>query len=98
MIDLLDEADEIIKDRDSRIEELEKNLKEKLEMLDESDERNDELKTQLYLANKTLPSLPKKQNAFQKLGSKMKTKFQRFVEKTKAQKQELIAKIEVKIK
>ena len=38
VIDLLDEADEIIKDRDSRIEELEKDLKEKSEMLDESSE------------------------------------------------------------
>ena len=64
MIDFLDEADEIIKDQDSHSK---KDIKEKSEMLDESDERNDRLETHLYLANKPLPPLPKKQNAFQKL-------------------------------
>src|SRR3954453_21114070 len=70
VVDLLDEANEIIENRDSQIRDLQKDLKEKLEMLDESDERNEELKRLLFLERKPLPSLPKKQNKLQKLEQK----------------------------
>jgi chromosome segregation ATPase len=48
---------------------------------------------------KPLPSLPKKRNTFQKLGTKIKTKYQKFqqlAEKKKQQTQQFIARIEVK--
>jgi len=90
VVDLLDEADDIIKDRDSQIKNLKKDLKEKSEMLDEADEQKEELKRQLYLFNKSLPSLPKKQSKFKQFKTKAKAKFQQFIERAKTQKQELI--------
>ena len=67
-------------------------------MLDESDERNEELKRLLFLERKPLPSLPKKQNKLQKLETKVKTKIQTLVKKVKHQEQALVARIEVKSK
>ena len=58
-----------------------------------------ELKKSFYYAfNKPLPPLPRKtkQNKFRQLGAKIKTGFQKLVEKTKNQRQELIARIEIK--
>ena len=48
--------------------------------------------------DKHLPSLlgKIKLNKFRQLGAKIKTGFQKLVEKTKSQKQELIARIEIK--
>jgi hypothetical protein len=94
-VDLLDEADDIIEDRDNTIIDLRKDLKEKQELLDEGDEQNEELKRQLDLERKPLPPLPKKQNKFKQLGTKIKTKFQNLVKKVKHQEQELVARIEV---
>jgi len=49
-----------------------------------------------YSVEKELPLLPKKQSKLQQLKTQIKTHFQKLVKITKPQKQELIAKIEVK--
>lgn len=94
-VDLLHETDELIEDRDNTIGDLRKDSKERQELLDERDEQNEELRRQLDLERKPLPSLPKKQNKFQQLGTKIKTKFQNLVKKVKHQERELVARIEV---
>jgi hypothetical protein len=60
-----------------------------------------ELKRSLhYAVDKPLPPLPRKikQNKFYQLGTKIKTSFQRLVEKAKNQKQEFVARIEIRTK
>ena len=54
--------------------------------------------TLLNLADKPLPPLPKKQNRFQCLGTGIKVKAQKLVEKIKSQTQEMVARIEIKVK
>jgi hypothetical protein len=69
-------------------------------MLVKSEEREEEINRQLYLERKPLPALPKKWNTFQKLGSRIKTKFQKLqqlVENKKHQTQEFTAQIEIKV-
>jgi len=82
----------------SKNEELREESEEKSKMLAKNekkfDEEREELKRQLYLERKPLPSLPKKQNKFRHLGKKIKTKFQCLIEK-ESKKQEFVAKIEV---
>jgi len=88
----------------SKSTKLQEELAEKLEIIrknnkrfqDEKKEREG-LKRQLYLANKPLPSLPKKESSFKQLRTKIKTKFQ-LIQKEKYQKSELIARIEVRTK
>ena len=47
---------------------------------------------------KPLPSLPKKEDKFKKLGTKIKSKFSQLAKKVKSQTQKMVARIEVKSK
>jgi len=70
-------------------------LKEEIE---EKKKEKEELKWQLYLERKTLPTLPKKENKLKQLGVKIKSNFQQLIKWGKNQKQEFISRIEVKAK
>jgi len=97
---MLKKSDKMLEEEVTKNTKLQEESEGKSKMLARSEEREEELNRQLYLERKPLPSLPKKRNTFQKLGTKIKTKFQKFqqlVEKKKHQAQEFIAQIEVKV-
>jgi hypothetical protein len=104
--ELLETANGIIDNREAEIRNLSKGLGEKSELLDEAHEvignrekEIQELQNQLYLFNKPLPPLPKKQSKLQQLGTKIKSKlhnFQNLTKKIKQESRELIARIEIK--
>ncbi len=91
-------ANENLEKKDELIEELRAELKEKLGEIKKVNDKCEKTEQLLYLANKSLPSLPKKVNKFKQFGTKIKTKFKHLLEKNKSQKQEMIARIEVKVK
>jgi len=62
------------------------------------DEKIKELEWKLYLANKSLPNLPKKSSKLKYLKNKITLKSQQLIEKVKHQSQELLARIEIKTK
>ena len=62
------------------------------------DEKIKELEWKLYLANKSLPNLPKKSSKLKCLKSRITLKSQQLIEKIKHQSQELFARIEIKTK
>ena len=102
-LELLRESDENFQNEKEENKRLRKELEEKLEslrvkdeMLAEEKQQKKELQRQLDLSNKSLPSLPKKQNRFQRLGTKVKVKIQQLAEKIK-QNQESFAQIEVRV-
>lgn len=78
-------------EKDSRIEWFRKEL-------DNSNTKLKETEDLLYLSNKPLPPLPKKQNKFKLVGIKLKNKLSQLAEKTKSQVREMVARIEVKSK
>lgn len=78
-------------EKDSRIEWFRKEL-------DNSNAKLKETEDLLYLSNKPLPFLPKKQNKFKLAGTKLKNKLSQLAEKTKSQTREMVARIEVKSK
>ena len=97
---MLQESDKMIEEEIAKNTKLQEELEEKSKMLAKSEEREEELNRQLYLERKPLPVLPKKRNSFQKLGSKIKIKFQKLqqlVENKKHQAQEFTAQMEVKV-
>jgi len=97
---MLQKADKMLEEEIAKNTKIQEELEEKSKMLAKSEEREEELNRQLYLERKALPALPKKQNTFQKLGSRIKTKFQKLqqlVENKKHQTQEFTAQIEVKV-
>ena len=97
---MLQKSDKMLEEEIAKNAKLQEESEEKLKMLAKSEEREEELNRQLYLERKPLPSLPKKRNILQKLGSRIKTKFQKLqqlVENKKHQAQEFTAWIEVKV-
>jgi len=103
-------SDKIIADKDTRINRLEQELietRKRLEIAEriilDKDLRNNNLTKEnkelkdSYFNIETLSSLPKKQSKIKQLGVKIKTGFQKLKER-KFQKQEIVARIEVKNK
>ncbi len=96
--ELLEENRKVIEEQEEKKRKLQSELENSLELLKDARKTIEEKELELYLANKPLPSLPKKRNKFQKLGTKIKTKFQQLIKKEECQKQELVARIEVSVK
>ena len=97
---MLQKSDKMLEEEVTKNTKLQEESEEKSKMLARSEEREEELNRQLYLERKPLPALPKKQNTFQKLGSRIKTKFQKLqhlMENKKHQVWEFTAWIEVKV-
>ena len=97
---MLQKSDKMLEEEVTKNTKLQEESEEKSKMLARSEEREEELNRQLYLERKPLPALPKKRNTFQKLGSRIKTKFQKLqqlVENKKHQTQEFTVQIEVKV-
>jgi hypothetical protein len=108
----IEEKSVLLEKRDKRINEevlksakLQEGLEQKEEDLRNRDKKleiekkeKEELKWQLYLERKTLPTLPKKENKLKQLGVKIKSNFQQLIKWGKNQKQEFISRIEVKAK
>ena len=102
----LREAKDRINEQELLIKKLQQELEDNSKKLEESRKKNKEQEAQIgelkrslhYAVDKPLPSLPRKikQNKICQLGAKIKTGFQKLVEKTKNQRQELIARIEIK--
>jgi len=87
----LETSNGIIKTQRERIQELEKSLEDKSELLKEANRIIKEQKTKAY-SDANLSS------KFKALKEKTKIKLQQFKEKIKHQSQELIARIEIKVK
>jgi len=86
-------------------EENEKHLAQNRKLKQENSEEKNKtkgLEKKVDLLNNVfagdLPSLPKKENKFKTLGAKIKTKTQHLVEKTKKQSQDLITRIETRVR
>lgn len=87
---------------ESLVSKLTQQLDEKSKKLDIADRKIEEQETKIneldnfiyYSVKKALPDLPKKQNKFRQLKSKIKTGYQKLIEKKK----EFIARIEVRTK
>jgi len=97
---MLQKSDKMLEEEVAKNTKLQEESEEKSKMLARSEEREEELNRQLYLERKPLPALPKKRNTFQKLGSRIKTKFQKLqqlVENKKHQTREFTARIEAKV-
>ena len=89
----------LIKKLQQELENNSKKFEESHKKSKEQEAQIGELKRSLrYAVDKPLPPLPRniKQNKFRQLGAKIKTGFQKLVEKTKNQRQEPIARIEIK--
>jgi len=113
---MLQKSDKMLEEEITKNAKLQEELAQKLEMLRKNDQRfedeakeREELKTQLYLERKPLPSLPKevesrtlnKQSIFKQLKTKMKAKVQRLqklIKREKFHSQAIVAKIEVLVK
>ena len=104
----LREVEDRINEQELLIKKLQQELEDKSKRPEESHRKNKEQEMQIgelkrslhYAVDKPLPPLPRKikQNKFYQLGTKIKTSFQRLVEKAKNQKQELVARIEIRTK
>lgn len=90
---LLLENQEIIEGKDKEIKKLRNELKTERNLLENALNTIEEKDKLIDLSNKPLPKIPSKFKIFK---SKIKTKFCHLAEKVKRQKQELVAKIEVR--
>jgi len=94
----LERAQGIIEQKDKEISEKDNQLEKAVSKSETQDKRIELLESELYLFQKPLPPLPKKQRKVRKLLTGLKTKFQQSIKKSKKQETEMIAKMEIKTK
>jgi hypothetical protein len=90
----------IIENQEREIQKLREELKDNSELLRKARKTIQAQEMLLNLHEKPLPSLPKKANKFQQLGTKIKTNYLQLKEKVniKFRKQAIVARIEIPIK
>jgi DNA repair exonuclease SbcCD ATPase subunit len=87
-----------IENQEREIQKLREELKDNSELLRKARKTIQAQEALLNLYEKPLPSLPKKANKFQQLGTKIKTNFLQLKENVKLQKQAIVARMEIPIK